>query len=106
MRAWEATRCGAATGRSDSLPRLPAIVAHRKLAAGALPARLTWLPICNPSCSPQAAALYLAARGADVEAEDAEGETPLGAAHVHGKLRDSLAAVAKGELTMEDLMLE
>ena len=54
----------------------------------------------------QAAAAYLAAKGADVEAEDKEGETPLGAAVPHGKLRDTLAAIARGELQLDDLMLE
>lgn len=41
-----------------------------------------------------------------LQAEDAEGETPLGAAAKHGKLREALAAVAKGEMTLDDLMLE
>lgn len=40
------------------------------------------------------------------QAEDVEGETPLGAAAAHGKLREGLAALAKGELTLDDLMLE
>ena len=50
----------------------------------------------------QAAALLLASRGADVEAEDGEGETPLGAAAVHGALRAALGALAKGEKTLDD----
>ncbi|KAL4857468.1 26S proteasome non-ATPase regulatory subunit 10 [Chlorella vulgaris] len=54
----------------------------------------------------QAAALLLTAQGADVEAEDKDGETPLGAAVPHGKLRDGLAAIAKGEKTLDDFMLD
>lgn len=40
------------------------------------------------------------------QAEDAEGETPLGAAAKHGKLREALVAVVKGEMTLDDFMLE
>lgn len=40
------------------------------------------------------------------QAEDAEGETPLGAAAAHGKLREGLAALAKGEMTLDDFMLD
>lgn len=40
------------------------------------------------------------------QAEDSEGETPLGAAANHGKLRDALVGIAKGELSPEDFMLE
>jgi hypothetical protein len=41
-----------------------------------------------------------------VQAEDKEGETPLGAAAAHGKLRDGLVAIAKGEQTLDDFMME
>ncbi|PSC71423.1 26S proteasome non-ATPase regulatory subunit 10 [Micractinium conductrix] len=54
----------------------------------------------------QAAALLLAGRGADVEAEDDEGQTPLGAAAAHGQLREGLAALAKGEKSLDDFMIE
>jgi hypothetical protein len=40
------------------------------------------------------------------QAEDKDGETPLGAAVPHGKLRDGLAAIAKGEKTLDDFMLD
>jgi hypothetical protein len=40
------------------------------------------------------------------QAEDSEGETPLGAAAAHGKLRDGLVALAKGEMTLDDFMIE
>ena len=52
----------------------------------------------------QAVGAYLAAKGADVEAADAEGETPLGAAAAHGKMRDALVAVATGELDVDDIL--
>jgi 26S proteasome non-ATPase regulatory subunit 10 len=50
----------------------------------------------------QAAAILLAAKGADVEAEDKDGQTPLGAAAQHGQLRDALVAIATGEKTLDD----
>lgn len=42
---------------------------------------------------------------ADPQAEDGEGETPLGAAAAHGKLRDALAGIATGQLDADDLMM-
>lgn len=50
----------------------------------------------------QAAAILLAGKGADVEAEDKDGETPLGAAAHHGQLREALVALATGEKTLDD----
>ena len=41
-----------------------------------------------------------------MQAEDKEGETPLGAAAKHGKLREGLVAIAKGEQTLDDFMME
>jgi hypothetical protein len=41
-----------------------------------------------------------------VQAEDKEGETPLGAAAAHGKLREGLVGIAKGEQTLDDFMME
>ena len=38
------------------------------------------------------------------QAEDKEGETPLSAAAAHGKLRDLMVAVAKGEVDVNDLL--
>lgn len=52
----------------------------------------------------QACCIYLAGKGADVEAEDAEGETPLGAAAHHGKLRDVLVGVLSGDMDVDELL--
>ena len=41
-----------------------------------------------------------------VQAEDKEGETPLSAAAAHGKLRDIMVAVAKGELDPDEVDAE
>ena len=49
-----------------------------------------------------AAAIMLAAKGADFEAEDKEGQTPLGAAAQHGQMREALVALATGEKTLDD----
>ena len=40
------------------------------------------------------------------QAEDDEGQTPLGAAAAHGQLREGLAALAKGEKSLDDFMIE
>ena len=39
-----------------------------------------------------------------LQAEDKEGETPLGAAARHGNLRAALAAIAKGEATLDEVL--
>jgi len=55
----------------------------------------------------RSAAILLAGHGANVEAEDEEGQTPLGAAAVHGAgLREVLVALATGEATLDDIMEE
>ena len=41
-----------------------------------------------------------------VQAEDKEGETPLSAAAAHGKLRDVMVAVAKGESDPDEMDAE
>ncbi len=38
------------------------------------------------------------------QAEDKEGETPLGAAAQHAKMRDALVAIATGELDISDAL--
>lgn len=65
------------------------------------PSHCATLALCAAHC-PGPPAFPCPAR---LQAEDAEGETPLGAAAAHGKLRDGLAAIAKGELDPEDLMI-
>lgn len=47
-------------------------------------------------------ALLLTARGADVEAENNEEETPLGAAATFGGLREAMVELATGEKTLDD----
>ncbi|KAL6782637.1 hypothetical protein ACKKBG_A07550 [Auxenochlorella protothecoides x Auxenochlorella symbiontica] len=51
------------------------------------------------------AALVLAGRGADVESENQEGETPLSLAAPFGSLRFHLGQLAKGEKTLDDFEL-
>ena len=62
------------------------------------------MPFC---CTPSPLPIHatLPALSHSPQAEDGEGETPLGAAAAHGKLRDALAGIAKGELSADDFML-
>lgn len=52
----------------------------------------------------EAAALYLTSKGADVEAEDEEGATPLSAAARLGKLQQTMIAIKKGDMELADIM--
>lgn len=52
----------------------------------------------------KACCLYLAGKGANVEAEDKEGETPLGAAAKFGGLRDALVAVVTGDMDVDEML--
>ena len=61
---------------------------------------------CAVGLLPSVTALTAAALLPLPQAEEAEGETPLGAAGAHGKLRETLVAVARGELSLDDLMLD
>ena len=90
----------AAAGHSDAIKELlaatPRHLINAKDASGATSLLLA------ASCGHQAAAIVLAGSGADVEVEDKEGQTPLGAAAPHGEMRAALVALATGEKTLED----
>ena len=90
----------AGAGRSEALRELldktPKHMINAKDLSGATPLLLAAVG------GHQAAAIQLAGRGADVEMEDKEGTTPLGAAAHHGQLRDALVALATGEKTLHD----
>ena len=67
----------------------------------------THLPLrCFTSAAPTSAPTPALLLLPPFQAEDKEGETPLGAAAPHAKLRETLAAIAKGELTLDDFMME
>jgi ankyrin repeat protein len=51
-------------------------------------------------------ALFLTASGADVEVENAEGETPLGAAAAFAGLREAMVELATGSKTLDDFHVE
>lgn len=55
--------------------------------------------LCCAACAPICALLKQPA-----QAENKEGETPLGAAARHGKMREALAAVATGKLDITDAL--
>lgn len=93
----------AGAGRAEALRELlaatPKHVINAKDASGATSLLLAAVG------GHQAVALLLAGSGADVEAEDKEGQTPLGAAAPLGQLREELVALATGEKSLHDFEL-
>eukprot|EP00884_Botryococcus_braunii_P011738 jgi/Botrbrau1/20565/Bobra.145_2s0112.1 len=55
-------------------------------------------------CGQRAPALILVAAGANVEAEDEMGETPLSAAAKHTGLRETIVSLAKNEVELDELL--
>lgn len=55
------------------------------------------------SCGHGPVALYLASAGADLEAQDKAGQTPLSAAAMHGALQQTMVALSRGDMDIDDV---
>jgi ankyrin repeat protein len=81
------------------------------LGAGAKPGakdahKQTPLAVASAAGARGPALVLASSAGADLEAEDVDGETPLSLAAPHGGLRGALAALAKGESDLAELLGE
>ena len=94
-----AASAGHTEALKELLPATPKHFINAKDGTGATPLLLAAIG------GHQAAAILLAGSGGDVEAEDKEGETPLGAAAQHGQMREALVAIATGEKYLDDFEL-